>query len=68
MGKRAEAQSGVSWAEAQMKVVVDEACGDDDSGRGLVLVVDAPGTSPQSLEKVGTLKESALDPYRNPER
>jgi len=30
VGKRAEAQSGVSWAEAQMKVVVDEACGDDD--------------------------------------
>src|SRR5713101_74394 len=60
-------QNGVSRAEAQMRVVVDEACGDDDSGRGLVLVVDAPGVSPQSLEKVGTLKESALDPYRNPE-
>jgi hypothetical protein len=30
VGKRAEAQSGVSRAEAQIRVVVDEACGDDD--------------------------------------
>jgi hypothetical protein len=30
VGKWAEAQSGVSRAEAQIRVVVNEACGDDD--------------------------------------
>ncbi len=57
MGKRAEAQSRVSRAEAQRRVVVDEACGDDDRV-GWVLVADAPVASPQSLKKAGSLKGS----------
>ena len=59
MGSRAEAQSGVSRAEAQMGV---------GSQRGLwrrrqwvVVAVNALGASPQSLEKTGNLKGSALD-------
>ncbi len=38
------------------------------SGVGVNLVADAPGASPQSLEKAETLKGNALYPYRNPEK
>ena len=58
MGKRAEAQRGVSRTEAQIWVVVNEACGDDDMvcGSGQM-----PRCVPRSLEKAGTLKGGALD-------
>ena len=47
-------------AEAQMRVVVDEACDDDDNG---VVGRQMPWVcvSPQSLEKTGILKGSTLD-------
>jgi hypothetical protein len=45
-------------AEAQMRVVVNEACDDDDDG---VLGQMPLGVSPQSLEKTATLEGSTLD-------
>lgn len=57
VGKRAGAHCGVLRAEAQIGLVVNEACGDDDM---CVVVGRCPGASPQSLERTGNLKGNVL--------